>query len=113
MSLHCRQFSKKSMLLKQYFNLTTLSWVEQYTKFLSDNKLNLATLQHLVTCGVISKGMSEKIAKSALCYKHLKLAYERNGEDGIQAFFSEIFNGSVRITKSRKIISSVAQHFKS
>ena len=101
------------MLLKQYFNLTTLSWVEQYTKFLSDNKLNLATLQHLVTCGVISKGMSEKIAKSALCYKHLKLAYERNVEDGIQAFFSEIFNGSVRITKSRKIISSVAQHFKS
>ena len=101
------------MLLKQYFNLTTLSWVEQYTKFLSDNKLNLATLQHLVTCGAISKGMSEKIAKSALCYRHLKLAYERNGEDGIQAFFSEIFNGSVRITKSRKIISSVAQHFKS
>ena len=112
MSLHCRQFSKKSMLLKQYFNLTTLSWVEQYTKFLSDNKLNLATLQHLVTCGVISKGMSEKIAKSGLCYKHLQLAYERNGEDGIQAFFSERFNGSVRITKSKKIISSVAQHFK-
>ena len=83
MSLHCRQFSKKSMLLKQYFNLTTLSWVEQYTKFLSDNKLNLATLQHLVTCGVISKGMSEKIVKLGLGYQLLKLGYERNCQDGI------------------------------
>ena len=49
----------------------SLSWVEQYTKFLSDKKLSLATLQHLVTCGVIPKGMSEKIAKSGLCYQQL------------------------------------------
>ena len=42
---------------------------------------------------------------------HLQLAYEKNGEDGIQALFSERFNGIVRITKSKKIISSVAQHF--
>ena len=49
----------------------SLSWVEQYTKFLSDKKLNLATLQHLLTCGVTSKGISEKIAKSGLCYQHL------------------------------------------
>ena len=89
-----------------------LSWVEQYTRFLSDKKLNLVTLQHLLTCGVISKGISEKIAKSGLLYQHLRLAYERNGEDEIQAFFSERFNGIVRITKCKKIISSVAQHFK-
>ena len=90
----------------------SLSWFEEYTKFLSDKKLNLATLQHLVIWRVISKGMNEKIAKSGLCYRHLRLAYERNGEDGIQALFSERFNGIVRITKSKKIISSVAQHFK-
>ena len=99
----------KTMLQSYSFSQ---SRVEQKTKFLSKNKISLHC-KHLVTCGVISKGMSEKIAKSALCYKHLKLAYERNGEDGIQAFFSERFNGSVRITKSKKIISSVAQHFKS
>ena len=74
MSLHCRQFSKKSMLLKQYFNLTTLSWVEQYTKFLSDNKLNLATLQHLVTCGVISKGMSAKKSKVGFMLQTLEVS---------------------------------------
>ena len=42
--------------------------------------------------------MNEKIVKSDLCYKHLKLAYERNGKDRIQALFSEKF-WSVRITK--------------
>ena len=89
-----------------------LPWVEQYTRFLSDKKLNLVTLQHLLTCGVISKGMSEKIAKSDLLYQHLRLAYERNGEDEVHPFFSERFNGIVRMTKSKKIISSVAQHFK-
>ena len=97
----------KTMLQPYSFSL---SWIEQYTKFLSDTKLNLATLQHLVTW-VISKGMSEKIAKSDLCCQYLQLAYERNGEDGIQALFSERSNGIVRITKSKKIISSVAQHF--
>ena len=38
--------------------------------------------------------MSEKIAKSCLCYKHLQLTSETNGEDRIQALFSEKFNES-------------------
>ena len=88
-------------MLQSYIFL--LSWVKQYTKFLLDKKLNLATLQHLVTCGVISKGVSEKISKSALCYQQLQLAYERNGEDEIQALFGEKLNGSVRIKKSKKL----------
>ena len=50
----------KIMLPRYSFSL---SWIDQYTKFLSGKKLNLATLQHLATCGVISKGWSEKIAK--------------------------------------------------
>ena len=48
-----------------------------------DKILNFATLQHLVTCGVISKGMSEKIVKLGLGYQLLKLGYERNCQDGI------------------------------
>ena len=35
--------------------------------FLLEKKWNLATLQHLLTCRVISKGMNEEI-KSGLCY---------------------------------------------
>ena len=69
MPLHCRQFWEKWMLLKtvlQPYNFS-LSWLEQYTKFLSNKKLSLATLQHFVTCEVISKGMSGKILKSGLC----------------------------------------------
>ena len=59
----------------------SLSWVEQNNRFLSHTKGNLAILQHLLTCRVISKRMSEKIAKSNLCYQHLKLAYENNGKE--------------------------------
>ena len=57
-----------------------MSRVEQYTKFLSDKKLHMATLQHLVTCGVISKGMGKngKVGSMSLA---LQLVYERNGED--------------------------------
>ena len=55
--------------------------------------------------------MSENIAKSGLCYQHLQLAYKRNGEDGIQSLFTEKFNWSVPITKSKQIIW-VAQHFR-
>ena len=78
----------------------SLLWVELYTKFFSDKN------------GLLSKGMSEKIEKSGLCYQHLQLSYERNAEDGIQVLFREKFNGSVRTPKSKKIIFSVAQHFK-
>ena len=82
----------------------SLSWVKQYNKFLSQRKTNLAKMQHLVNCGVISKGMSEKISKSGLWCCHLQLAYERNGEDRNQALFSEKFDGSVQITKSKKFV---------
>ena len=98
----------KTMLQSYSFSQ---SRVEQKTKFLSKNKISLHC-KHLVTCGVISKGMSEKIAKLGLRYKHLRLAYERNGEDGIQALFGKRFNEKVRTTKSKKIISSFAQDFK-
>ena len=47
---------------------------------------------------------------SGLYYQHVQLAYERNVEDGIQALFSEKFNGTVLRTKSRKIISSVQSY---
>ena len=72
------------MLLKQCFNLAAFRCHRLRSILNSYQAENLATLQHLLTCGVISKGTSEKIAKLRLCYKHLQLTYERNGEDGIQ-----------------------------
>ena len=60
---------------------------------------------HLVSFGVISKGMIEKIAKSGLCYQDLN-QFMKNAEDKIQAL------RSVRTTKSKKTISSVNQYFK-
>ena len=56
-------------------------------------------------------GVTEKIARSGLCYQHLQSAYEQNGKDEIQAHFSEKFNGRLHITKSKINISSIAQHF--
>ena len=39
-----------------------------------------------------------------------QLGYERNGEDGIQALFSEKFNGGVRKAKFKKTMSFFVQH---
>ena len=39
-----------------------------------------------------------------------QLGYERNGEDKIQALFSERFNGGVRKAKFKKTMSFVVQH---
>lgn len=60
----------------------------------------VARLQHHLTCGMISKGMSEKIVLSGLYYQHLQQAYERNGGGENYALFSEKCNGNEHITKS-------------
>lgn len=59
----------KRMLQSYSFSL---SWFEQYNTFFS-KEADLADLEHLVTCRVIPKGMSEKIVKTGLCYQHLQL----------------------------------------
>ncbi|XP_063399567.1 uncharacterized protein LOC134684234 [Mytilus trossulus] len=66
-----------------------------------------------IPASVLSKGMVRKMAKSGLEQRHLILANEREGSDGVANLLSELFFGKPRVTKNRKIISSVTSYFES
>ncbi|XP_062581909.1 uncharacterized protein LOC134243696 [Saccostrea cucullata] len=73
----------------------------------------MSTLKPSLDQKVISNGMGNKIASSGLSLSHLQLAYRRNGREGVQDVLTEITDNSVRVTKSRKIIDSVADFLRS
>ena len=61
---------------------------------------------------VVSETMAKKIAESGLNYSHIKLAFDRNGDDGIKDLFTEKFVGKRRVTADKKIISKVCEYFR-
>ena len=75
--------------------------------------MNKLTLQLLVTGKVISETMASKIATAGLTYDHLKLAFDRNGMDGLTAVLSEKVNGVVQVTKHPPVIQLIFKHFAS
>ena len=74
---------------------------------------NIGSLQVLVDKKACSQCMADKMASSGLSMDHLKLAYSRNGEDGIKSLFMDKdSNARVRVTNSKKIIEAVLAHVK-
>ncbi|XP_065925337.1 uncharacterized protein [Magallana gigas] len=72
---------------------------------------NFPSLQILVEKKVLSLCMAKKIAGSALNFDSLKLAHSRD-DNGIRVLFTEVCsNGSVRVTKSNKVIEAVSSFF--
>ena len=65
---------------------------------------NCERLQQLVISRAITKCMCDKIGGSGLRLAHLKMAYERNGRQGIEALFGEKVGNSskIRVTKQRE-----------
>ena len=91
----------------------TFAWGSTYVNFLRKEKNNLETLAPLLTTGVICKCMAEKAASSCLTYQHLPLVFERDGEFGLNTLLSEKFNGVVRVTKRKTIITQLINYFNS
>lgn len=56
--------------------------------------------------------MSRKIATSDLNYSALKLAFSTGEEEGIRQVLSEERGSRPRVTKSSKIMHSIAEHFR-
>ena len=67
--------------------------------------MNFPSLRHLVPKECSSRTMTKKIAVSGLNF-YLELAQKKN-PDGIHVLFNEIYDGSVRVTRSKKIIESI------
>ena len=72
---------------------------------------NLPSLKPLVSRKVLSASMARKAAGSDLNYSSIKLAYTRNGRDGVKHIFCEPCGIGARVTKSEKIIQAVAGYF--
>ena len=87
----------------------TLNWVKENNRYYFTKKRNLATLQFLVMGKFLSEGIANKLASSGLRYEHLKLVYDRDEAEGAQAHVI----GTVRVTKTKKIIDRLKDYFKS
>ncbi|XP_061190006.1 uncharacterized protein LOC133197832 [Saccostrea echinata] len=89
------------------------NYVLQHQTFSLVKNDNLKSLEVLVQGKVITEFMANKIAKSGLNMKYIKLAHSRNGEDGVKNLFQEIVNGKARVTKCKKIINLVSNYLSS
>ena len=72
----------------------------------------MATLQSLVLSKVLSVEIANKYPSSRLKFEYLSLAYAKNKTEGLRSMLSEKFRGVVRVTKSKKIINALREHFK-
>lgn len=69
---------------------------------------NLSSLQPLIASGVMKMTTAENIAGSGLSSSHLKMIFNRSGEDGIvDVFMSKTVDGKPRVSKDKKLLSSV------
>ena len=87
-------------------------WCRIYVTFLEKRDKNLHTFHPLLESSAISKGMAEKASSSGLTYRHLQIAFKREGESGLKAVLGEKFGGVVRVTKNARVILSLINYFK-
>ena len=86
----------------------SVSDVQQAVLVSSHLNKNLPSLQCLIDQCVLSKSMTERVAKSGLNMKHIRLAYQRQGDVGICTLFSERDRfGKLRVTKSKKVMDKL------
>ncbi|XP_063448242.1 uncharacterized protein LOC134727784 [Mytilus trossulus] len=77
-------------------------------------KLLLPTLTPLTEKKVITIRTANVIAASGMSFSHLRIAYARDGRQGIEDVLKEEgVNGKVRVTKSKKIVDAISDFFKS
>ena len=76
-------------------------------------QLSVKTIKYLQkNFNYMCKGMANKAAASGLTLEHFKLAYSRNGVDGIQSLMSELTpGGKPQVTKNKSVIAKLASFF--
>ena len=90
----------------------TVDFTAQSLLILQKTASYIETLRDIPN-SVASKGMIRKIARSGLNLQHLKLAYTREGRDGVISLLSEQFGGKPCVTKDKKILNAVANFMES
>ncbi|CAC5360223.1 unnamed protein product [Mytilus coruscus] len=73
---------------------------------------NVESLEHLLKNKVLSRTILKKLEDSSLSYNHLKIAYHRDGFDGLFYLLSEkTDSGKARISNNRRVIQKLADFF--
>ena len=72
--------------------------------------MNFPSLQNLEYNRLFSHIMAWKVAGSGLKFHYLELAHKRK-PDGIHVLFTEEHVGTVRVTRSNKLIESVVTKY--
>ena len=90
----CVKHSYASIFLQEDFNLTIAR--------------NVGSLHCLVTSGVIKVASAESIADSVLNHQHLKLVWQRDGEDGLRNIFTAKNSIEIpQVTKDAKLLGNI------
>lgn len=96
--------------IKQKLTYSLETLIKRLT-FNEEAKINLSSLSPLTDSKAVSKGMCHTIAYSGLSFEHLKLAFYRNGRQGVMDVLTEEVNGKARVTRSKKIVDSISDYF--
>lgn len=76
--------------------------------FNAEKSKHIGSLHVLIGKGVMKTSLAENIAGSGLGLSHLKLIYDRDGEDGLSCVFSsKTSDGKPRVTATSKVLQNV------
>ncbi len=79
----------------------------------SKSRERRSSLQPLVSNKVLTDGMAMKIASSGLCWDHLKLAYRRDGFEGLKSLLGEKTQFGIRVTKNKNVLEKLSTYLES
>ena len=88
----------------------TTMWLCSMMQYETGGKQKATTFSPMIKDKKISPAMAGKCSKSGLELRHLKLAYQRDGEEGVQSLLRELdSNRKPRVTARKDIIHSICQ----
>lgn len=96
--------------MKQKLTYPFKSFIKRLN-FNEEAKIKILSLSPLTDLKAVSKGMCHTIAYSGLAFEHLKLAFNRNGRQGVMDVLTEEVNGKARVTRSKKVVDSISDYF--
>ena len=94
-------------------SFTTSSHIAKI-EYEEDGKMLANTFSLMVKDKKLTPGMASKCGNSGLALRHLKLAYQREGDEGVKSLLQEKDeNNKPRVTARRDIINSICQWLES
>lgn len=82
--------------------------VHQGLLFSKEKSKNITSLHVLIAKGIVKHNTAENIAGSGLNLSHLHKIFQRDGEDGLRATFSQkTSDGQPRVSSTKRVLDSV------